>query len=118
MTEWFTFQEANMFGALAGSIFGGVGGGGMGVLIGICAPRGKFKRLVLGLQVGWLICGVVCLAAGIYAAIEGQPSHVIRPFVLVGAIMAGVMGGLLPVTLRAYRQAEQRRLAVEELRRG
>lgn len=118
MTEWFTPQEANMFGALAGSILGGVGGGGTGALIGVCAPRGKFKRLVLGFQIGWVLCGLACLGTGIVAMIVGQPGHVIQPFVLVGGILTAVMGSLLPVTLKVYRQAEMRRLAVEELRRG
>ncbi|MBL9032378.1 MAG: hypothetical protein JNM80_11830 [Phycisphaerae bacterium] len=118
MIEWFTPQEANMFGALAGGVLGGVGGGGTGALIGVCAPRGRLKRLVIGLQIGWVVCGLACLGAGLVALIVGQPAHVIQPFVLVGGILTAVMGGLLPVTLKTYRQAEMRRLAVEELRRG
>ncbi len=118
MTEWFSPQEAGRLGGLLGAVVGGVGGGVLGPMIGLLAPRGKCKALVLALQVGFAAVGAALLAAGLYALAVGQPAHVYGPLVLVGLIGAVVIGGLLPVTLYAYRLGERRRLAAEEFRRS
>lgn len=118
MTEWFTPQQGNMIGAIGGAVFGGIGGGVTGPLIGALAPRGRAKPLVIGLMVFWIVLGVIALGAGVYAIIDEQPRHVWGPLMLIGSITTLVMGGLLPVALHRYRQADQRRLEAEELRRG
>lgn len=118
MTEWFTPQQGNMIGAIAGAVFGGIGGGVTGPLIGVLAPRGRAKLLVLGLMLFWIALGVGLLGAAGYALIDGQPRHVWFPFALVGLVTTAVMGGLFPVARQRYRQAELRRLEAEELRRG
>jgi hypothetical protein len=118
MTAWFSQQEAGLIGGLLGGILGGVGVGGTGALIGICAPRGKLKRFVITLQSMWVVLGVAFIGVGLYANFTGQPSHVPFVFLLPGFIMAAIMGAMLPVTLMRYRQAEQRKLEAEELRRG
>lgn len=118
MTDWFTPQQANLLGAVAGGVIGVLGGGVTGPVIGYFAPRGRAKGLVLGLLGFWLGLGVLLLVAGAAAAITGQPRHVVYPLALIGGIATVVMGGLLPVTIARYRQAERRRLEAEQLRRG
>lgn len=118
MSAWMTMQEANMLGAVAGGVFGVLGGGLTGPLIGWLAPQGRAKALVVGLQCVWIGLGLILLAAGLAGAVRGQPWYVIKPFLLVGVIATAVMGGLLPITLMRYRQAERRRMDAEDLRRG
>jgi hypothetical protein len=60
---------------------------------------------------------VVSLAAGVAAVMLAQPYHVWFPALLIGAILTFVMGPLLPLAVRGYRQAEARRMEAEELRR-
>lgn len=118
MIEWFSEQQAGMIGAIGGAAVGTIGGGVMGPLIGICAPRGKLKGPVLTVMALFVVLGVGCLITGLIAWMMGQPGHVIYIFVLTGFIMASVMGGLLPVVRRVYQQAERRKLEAEEFRRG
>lgn len=117
MTPWWTDGQAGLFGAIAG---GGLGvlGGVLGIVCGICAPRGKCKALVHGLAVFMLGAGVVSLIAGVIALALRQPYGVWYPLLLIGFICTCVVGGLIPVIRRAYRLADQRRLEAEELRRS
>lgn len=117
MTEWFTPQQAGLIGGIGGGVFGtllGVYGGICGVLV----ARGIGRRVVLTLHLCLLVLGVLMLGTGIVAGVTGQPYHVTYPFVLVGLITTGVMGGLYHVMKKRYQQAEQRKLGAEELRRG
>lgn len=118
MSVWMTMQEANVAGALGGALFGVLGGGVTGPLIGWLAPQGRAKGLVVGLQVLWISLGALLLLGGVVGAATGQPWYVVKPFLLVGGIATAVMGGLLPVTLARYRQAEQRKFDAASLRRG
>ena len=118
MTSWFTPQEANLIGGILGGCIGAIGGGVGGPLIGVLAPKGKAKALVVGFQSFWVLLGVGLLITAAVAAVVGQPGYVIHPFLLVGAVTTAVMGGLLPVTLLRYREAEKRKLDAEEFRRG
>ncbi|MBM4107268.1 MAG: hypothetical protein FJ255_00380 [Phycisphaerae bacterium] len=116
MTPWWDPQTAGLIGGIAGGI-AGVVGGTLGAAIGALAPKGKCKGPILGAQVGFTGLGAATLASGVVAVVTGQPYHVYYPLLLVGFIATAVMGGLLPVTLARYRQAERRRLDAEELRR-
>ncbi|MEK6703052.1 MAG: hypothetical protein AABZ53_12365 [Planctomycetota bacterium] len=118
MIEWFTEQQAGMIGGIGGALVGTIGGGVMGPMIGVCAPRGKFKGPILTVMTLFVVLGVGLLFTGLAAWFMGQPGHVIYVFVLMGFIMATVMGGLLPVVKRVYQQAERRKLDAEEFRRG
>jgi hypothetical protein len=117
MTEWWTSSQGGWIGGLGGS---GIGllGALLGCLAGICAPRGKLKGLVLGLAGGLVALGLVCLVTGIAALILRQPYHVWYPLALAGFILTFVCGGLLPVLLLRYRQAEARRMQAQDLRRS
>jgi hypothetical protein len=117
MTEWWTSQEAGLIGGIGGSAIG-VFGGILGATIGLLAPRGIARPLVLGAQIAMAALGVVLLGAGVYAAATGQPYHVYYPLLLGGLLAAGLMGGLLPVTIGAYARAERNRLSAAEFRRS
>lgn len=117
MSAWWDAQTGGLVGAVLG---GGLGtlGGLLGAAMGVMAPRGRYRRLLLGAQVGLVVLGVVILGAGVAAAATGQPFHVYYPLLLTGVVMSAVMGGLLPVTRAQYRRAEQRKLDAEALRDG
>ena len=117
MIEWWTAQEAGLYGGIAGAAVGLLGGL-VGTLLGVLGPRGVGRRLVLGLMVAMVAAGVVSMIAGILAILRDQPYHVYYPLLLCGVIDATVMGGLLPVARGVYRRAEQNRISAEELRRA
>jgi hypothetical protein len=117
MNPWWTDQQAGLVGGIAGSLLG-VLGGVFGTVAGICAPRGKAKGFVYGLAITMIITGVVCLVTGIVALAMGQPYGVYYPLLLIGALSAGLMGGLFPVIRMRYREADNRRFEAEELRRS
>jgi len=116
MNPWWSQHAAALIGGLGG---GGVGilGALLGTLMGTLAPRGIGKGLVIGLQCVLLGIGVVTAVTGLTAMVLGQPYHVWYPLVLIGFVLGGVCGGLLPATRHVYRQAEARRLDAEQMRR-
>lgn len=117
MTEWWDQQTAGWIGAIGG---GGLGtlAGVFGALAGYLAPKGIGRIPILTFHWIILLVGVASLIFGIVAVTQGQPYHVYYVPMLVGAVLTFVMGGLLPVIRLRYRQAEQRKLDAEELRRG
>ena len=112
---WFSEQMAG--------IVGGVGGGGLGALAGVygglagwLAPKGRARDLILGAHWTFLAIGVVALAVGLVALADGQPYHVWYVFVLPGALLTLLFSLLLPVIRMRYREAEERRIAAEDMR--
>ena len=117
MIEWWNAYQGNMIGAIGGSAVG-VFCGILGAMAGTFAPRGRFKGFVLGSMGVLVAVGAATLAAGITALVVGQPYHVWYPLTLGGTIGTCVMGGLLPMFVMRYRQAEARRMEAEGLRRS
>jgi hypothetical protein len=117
-TPWF---EPNTFGAWYGAMAGGVGGslvGLWGALAGTLAPRGKGRGLVLGGFGVFFVCGLASLGLGVAALASGQPYGIWYPPLMVGIVLSGVIGGLLPAVRKRYAEAEARRLEAEGIRRG
>jgi len=108
VTEWWTVQHGNWIGPIGGAA-AGVLGGLLGSAIGVCAPRGILKTPVIAAHMLISLACAGVLGAGIFANLSGQPSHVFYPLMLAGSIGMGVLGGLLPVTLFAYRIADARK---------
>ena len=119
MTQpWF---DPVAFGALYGSIGGGVLGvlgGILGAASGYLAPRGKGRSFILGAFTTLLIIGILHLVVGLYALISGQPYGIWYALVLIGVILTAVMVGLLPVVRKRYTEAEARRVGAAALRQG
>ncbi len=117
-TAWFDPNTAGVIGGVMGGVFGAGFGGIGGPLAGTLVPKGKAKVLVVGVFVLATVIGVLLLITGLVALLMGQPIHVWGIFVLTGVILAVVMGALIPVILKGYAMAEQRKLDAEELRRA
>jgi hypothetical protein len=113
---WF---DPNTFGAWFGTIVGG-GGGTLGGLIGAVAgallPSGKGKRLVFGSMFVLMVVGLVMLAIGLYALVDGQPYGIWYPMVLAGAIFGAVNGGMLLCLRSVGRVIERRKMEADDLR--
>ena len=112
MTEpWF---DPNLYAWIPGTALG-VTGGILGSLGGMLAPRGRARGLVLGLY-GLVLCvTIVLLAAGLFALYAGQPYGVWYGLMLPGLLGTVVFGTLLPVILKRYREAEERRLTAHDI---
>ena len=112
MTEqWF---DVNLYAWIPGT-FLGVAGGILGSLGGTLAPRGKAKRLIIGLY-GLAMCvSAILLIAGVVALIQGQPYGVWYGLGLPGLLGITVFGALLPVLLKRYRESEERRLVAQDI---
>jgi hypothetical protein len=115
---WF---EPNEFGAWYGTIAGsgaGLLGGVVGTLAGVMGPRGIGRKWILGLMYGGVALGLLQLLFGIYALLAGQPWGIWYGPVLCGAMPTIVFGALTPVVRLRYRQAEERRVEAEGLRKS
>jgi len=93
----------------------GIMGGILGSLAGSLAPRGKAKALVMGLYLATLLACAAMLIAGIVALVQQQPYGIWYGLGLPGALGLLVLGGLMPVIQRRYREAEQRRVSAQDL---
>jgi hypothetical protein len=114
---WFEPDTAIKIGAFGGAILGSLCGI-IGAMAGIFSPRGKAKGFVLGSMFLMVLVGAGSLVVGIVGVSTGQPYNVWFPFLLIGSILCFVTGPLIPVTKTRYRQADQRRLDAEALRRS
>ena len=101
-------------------VIGGGGGGSLvglwGTLVGILAPRGKGRAVLI--PIGWcfVAAGVLSLAFGLYALAVGQPWGIWYGPVLVGGVITFVVGSLIPVVYKRYAEAEARRVQAEDFR--
>lgn len=86
-----------------------------GALAGTLAPRGKARPLVLGLARLLVGASVVLLAAGLAALWCGQPYGVWYGLGMAGLVGTLVVGPLLPLIWKRYREAEERRMQAEDL---
>jgi hypothetical protein len=113
---WF---DPNTFGAWFGTIVGGGGGtlGGLiGAMAGILLPRGKGKRLVFGSMFVLMVVGLVMMAIGFLALVDGQPYGIWYPMVIAGVIF-GIVNGSLLLGLRSVgREMERRKMEADDLR--
>ena len=93
----------------------GILGGILGTLVGVFAPRGKAKKFVLGLEVATLSGSILLLVAGVVAFLSGRPHDVWYGVGFPGLLGTVVMSWMLPMTIRVYGMAEQRRLVAQDL---
>lgn len=109
--SWWSEQSASVIGASLG-----IAAGLSGALIGMLSGRRRAQRVVMGLMMGGIVIGGVCLIAGGVALLVSQPRHVWFPLLLIGAILVVVNGALLPTTRRSYAAAELHRMRALDAR--
>ncbi len=108
---WF---DANHYAWIPGTLLG-VLGGTWGSLVGILAPRGKAKHLVLGSLVLMLAACAACLSLGVLALLQHQPYGVWYGLLLPGILGLVLFPSLTPVVLMRYREAENRKMQARDL---
>ncbi len=119
MDPWWTEPGAGIAGAIIGGVGGTVLGGIGGGVCGPLAAAGKARGFVMGFFWTALIVGAALVITGVVAMIFlDQPTHVWLVLTAPGALFAALSGGLIPAIKKRYTDAEQRKLAAEELRRG
>lgn len=106
-TAWF---DPNMYAWIPGTLLG-VMGGMEGAFVGICASRGKCKKLVLSFHFGIMGACLVLMIAGVVALVTGQPYGVWYGIGFPGILVLVILGSLTPVVLKRYQEAELRNSA-------
>lgn len=114
---WFSSQTGTLVGAFGGAAVG-VLGAFIGVAGGLLAPRGKGRRLVLGLLLVQGVLGAGLALFGLAALLLGQAYAVWYPLTMIGGLCLGLGFGLYPVMRRRYREAESRKIDAEGLRQS
>ena len=106
-------------------MIGGILGGTMGLLGaitgtlgGVLAPKGKAKKLVLGVELFSLALSLILLVIGIVAYLAGQPRGVWLAFGYAGLLCTVIFGIGYVVILKRYRDAELRKSMSEDLTLG
>jgi hypothetical protein len=106
-----------------GVLVGGFGGGLLGTLggvwggfVGMLAPKGKGRGVLI--PIGWAFVGVgaASLVFSLCALLAGQPYGIWYSTLLPGVILTGLIGALMPVVYKRYAEADARRLQAEEFR--
>ncbi|MCD6584660.1 MAG: hypothetical protein J7K96_02750 [Desulfobacteraceae bacterium] len=108
---WFGPEFAWIPGTLLGTIGGGIGG----PLAGIFAPRGKFKKQVLGFYYTILVISAVMFIAGVAALLSGQPYGVWYALGFPGLLCLILFGVLQGVVSKRYEEAELRKTMAKDL---
>ncbi len=105
VVEWWTSQQAGMLG---GGLGGGLGGlaGLLGAAMGVLAPKGKGRWILVPSTALLLLAGIILALLGALALLQGQPYHVYYPLLLAGGVLTCVLSGILPVVVTFYRVAD------------
>lgn len=110
--EWHSHPAGIILGVLGGLY--GVLLGCWGALCGILSSRGKGRGLILASGIFLILLSAVFLVLGIYFFASGKPYDLWYPCVLSGGLVLVLMGVLVPVVMRRYRQMETRRMSAIE----
>ena len=101
------------WGSRQAGLFGGIGGGAVGILgalVGVLGSLGRARRVVMACGVLTLVVGVTALIAGAVALTASQPYAVYYPLLLGGVLCTVLPVSLAPALMRRYREAELRRM--------
>ena len=102
---------------ILGGTLGGLGAF-VGTLAGLFAPKGKYKKLVLGVLIFESVLSLILLILGIIAYLSGQPRGVWFWLCYAGFICIVGSGVGYAVILKRYRDAELRKSMAEDLTLG
>ena len=103
--QWFDNQTAGLLGAIGGGLIGL-----WGALIGVLSSRGKARHFVLASANALFIIGIASLLGGVVALATAQPYAVYYPLLLIGIILAAVIGKLRGNLSARYEQLELQRM--------
>lgn len=106
-----------MIGGILGSTIG-ILGAITGTLGGVLAPKGKAKKLVLGVELSAIALSLILLVIGIVAYLADQPRDLWYTFGYVGLLGTVLFGTGFVVILKRYRHAELRKSMSEDLTLG
>jgi hypothetical protein len=107
MDNWFSEEFAHNFSLLAFlSLFS---------MLGPYAQTGRHRKLVMTTWIVLIAFGAACLAAAAVARLVGQPGYVAGPLTLSGFIVTVVFSGLYRTLVRAYQEAELRRMSARDI---
>lgn len=106
-----------ILGSILGGTFGTLGGI-VGTLAGVFVPRGKVKRLTLGVNTFAFVLSFISLVVGIIAYLSGQPYGVWYGFGYTGLICTVIYGLGFWIILKRARDAELRKSMSEDLMFG
>ncbi len=106
-----------ILGSILGGTFGTLGGV-VGTLAGGFVPRGKAKRLTLGVNTFAFVLSFISLVVGIAAYLSGQPYGIWYGFGLCGLLGTVGFGSGFWVILKRARDAELRKSMSEDLMFG
>ncbi len=98
-----------------GMLLGSIGGGIGGPLAGIFAPKGKFRKQVLGFYYGILMISAGLFVAGIAALVSGQPYAVWYGLGFPGLLCLIIFSIVTGVVLKRYNEAELRKTMANDL---
>lgn len=107
-------SNMGMVGGILGSIIG-ILGGIIGTLAGVFVPRGKAKKLTLGVNTFAFALSSISLVVGIVAYLSGQPYGVWYGFGFCGLLGTSGFGSGFWVILKRARDAELRKSMSEDL---
>ncbi|MXV82221.1 hypothetical protein F4X88_12485 [Candidatus Poribacteria bacterium] len=110
-------SNTGMVGGILGSMIG-ILGGVVGTLAGGFVPRGKAKRLTLGVNTFAFVLSFTSLVVGIIAYLSGQPRDVWYVFGYIGLLCTVGFGTGFWVILKRARDAELRKSMSEDLMLG
>ena len=108
---WF---DANTYAWIPGAVFGTLGGC-LGAVAGTLASTGKAKGLVLGTWCVFIAIAVLFLLISLFDLYVGQTYGIWYGFGLPGLLGVIVFPSLLPVILKRYGEAEQRKMQSEDI---
>ena len=106
-----------ILGGILGGTFGTLGGI-VGTLAGAFVPRGKVKKLTLGVNTFAFVLSFISLVVGIVAYLSGQPYDVWFGFGYTGLICTVMYGLGFRIILKRARDAELRKSMSEDLMFG
>lgn len=93
----------------------GIFGGIYGALVGALAPRGKGRKLAMGLGIFAIAVCVIMFMTGFVFLLQNQPYQTWYSLLLPGALGAIIFGVLFPVVLQRYRESEHRKMLARDL---
>ena len=110
---WINPQMLGILGVIFGTL-----GALVGILSGVFTPKGKAKKLVLGVNTFAFAVGFISIVVGVIAYFSGQPYGIWYGFGLCGLISTFLFGAFFFVFRHEYRKAELRKSMSEDLTFG